>query len=277
MGPIQSFIDSAGEVIDLLRVHRSALDLAAQMPEVAVAVFQDSAKDDPEFVQSMETITHLAESAQRLGGSRRYLLNSHLLMGTWAAFEVMSHDLAVEWLISHPDCLRNSEQKVRIQLGQFVSLDQRGQAELLVDQIERAFGDTHTPGASLSEKVLATLGLSGPLEATTSRTLIEAHQVRNVLAHKGGRADGRFVDICEWLDVTSGDHIYVSDDQLELYTLFLYKYAWTLRDRCSVADGGVERGTADIDDLIRTQCAHLQTADLGWWTAPAFPGRSTRA
>jgi hypothetical protein len=68
------------------------------------------------------------------------------------------------------------------------------------------------------ESLLGLVGLSGFINADVKRNLIELGHIRNVLLHRRGIADAKFVQACPWLTIRVGERVEVNSTAVERYT-----------------------------------------------------------
>jgi hypothetical protein len=159
------------------------------------------------------------------------LLHAHSLMGVWGALEALIDDLVLVWLTHRPSLMRTEEfSAVRIPLALFQAMTVRERVEFLVDQIPRSAGVGG--GFPRFELLLSRIDLGGPIEDGLRRSLIEAHQVRNVYAHRGGLADQRAIAACPWQTGWKPDGVIrVGHADYERYVAAIHDYVLLLIER----------------------------------------------
>ena len=69
------------------------------------------------------------------------------------------------------------------------------------------------------------------------KNLIELNQVRNVLVHRGGKADRRFNDACPWLGKAVGDPVTITHAAFVKYFESVSSYTVELIARVGVRFG----------------------------------------
>lgn len=161
------------------------------------------------------------------------LLHAHALMGLWGALEAMVEDLAVSWLATDPSALeRPVFAKIKVAIGVYARLSRQDQQRYLVSEVKRECKTDLKVGLGQFEDLLSAIGLGGVVDARIRKVLFEAQQVRNLTAHRGGRADARFVASCPNLGYSVGDHVRLSGPQLTEILDCMGAYAITLIKRC---------------------------------------------
>jgi hypothetical protein len=86
-------------------------------------------------------------------------------------------------------------------------------------------------GCGRFEIILEAMGISGSIESELRRDLLELSQIRNVLVHRAGIVDKRFIEICPWLKMCIGDHIKVTNEAYCRYSIAVPRYIGTVIKR----------------------------------------------
>lgn len=107
--------------------------------------------------------------------------------------------------------------KLKVKLGEYEALDGEDRAYYVLDLVERELAGPLRSGAERFECLLKVFSLDGPVPDELGRTLFEFSQVRNLLAHKDGVADRRFVNNCPWLPVSVGCEFHVDASRFHKY------------------------------------------------------------
>ncbi len=75
-------------------------------------------------------------------------------------------------------------------------------------------------GVDRFEHLLEAFDLSGPVEEEIKKHMYAFHHIRNVLVHRGGKADRRLVEKCPWLNLFVGDQVFVTRQSYNMYDYF---------------------------------------------------------
>jgi hypothetical protein len=149
-----------------------------------------------------------AEEANRTFLKIRYLvgpaaqqtidhLNADAIIGLWASLETGVRDAMLEWLRLQPDArARDEVAKVKVPLAQFDAMSEDERLQYVLDQLEKNTTATLKAGVGRFESVLKIIGLGGDVDDETRRTLLELSALRNVIAHRGGVIDQKFLTTC---------------------------------------------------------------------------------
>jgi hypothetical protein len=115
----------------------------------------------------------------------------------WSILEAMIDDAALE-CIQSPD--RCTEPKLlaglKGPLFEFLQSSNDERSEFLVGQLKQEVRASMQKGIGRFEAILAPLGLGGAVPDAVRRTIFELSEVRNVIVHRRGFADKRFVSGC---------------------------------------------------------------------------------
>lgn len=121
------------------------------------------------------------------------------------------------------------------------------------------------------------------MDESVRKSLFELSQIRNVIVHKGGKADRRLVEGCGWLGLQRGATVHVSGAMFARYRLAAYWYLIELRGRVDERFGGRRPAQAshahelllkDLAKLVAGEDTVVRTGDdrrLATEAAPVVP------
>lgn len=160
------------------------------------------------------------------------LLHAHSLVGLWGAFEACIDGICESWLAHvSPEQVGERLGRLKVPLGEFLLLPVDDRWHWVVDQLKKEKGSELKKGIGQFESVLDVLGLGGPVNEHVRKTLYVAKSFRNVIAHKGGRADARLLEDCAELPFKPGESIKLSGSQLMAAYTAMVLYAETVQER----------------------------------------------
>lgn len=76
--------------------------------------------------------------------------------------------------------------------------------------------------------MLAAFGVKLELSQPSRQNLTELSEIRNIVLHKGGYVDQRFVDRCPWLGCAVGEQIAIDQDRMDVYFQAAIEFASAL-------------------------------------------------
>jgi len=172
-------------------------------------------KSDAEEIERAAEIESLAKNEVE---SDFALLRGSTTILLWGALETSIKDFLVRWLYRYPTSRNIPEfEKLKIRLVEFEKLESLDRMRFLLDQFERELSATLKPGIGRFDCILNPLKLKPKVPSAIRKTLNEMAAIRNVLVHKAGIADERFVSLCPGLKFEIGDSIGVSSSDFTEY------------------------------------------------------------
>ncbi len=217
-----------------------ALDQSTQAVQM-IEVTQRLAKqaDFSDHIMSDEKLAKVKEQAIEFEGFARTqkkdgfpFLFSLAVIRLWSILEALVDDLAIDFL-SRPDECKDKDliYSLKGPLLEFAAAPPERQADFLTERLKDVVRAGLQPGVGRFEAVLDPIGLGGGITPHVRRVLFELSQVRNVIVHKAGITDQRFVEACPWLNLKSGAPLKVNAQDFHLYTMSSYYYVVEIRYR----------------------------------------------
>lgn len=181
-----------------------------------------------------------------------------------ALLEALVDDLVAQ-AIQEPAIPKNHQilSKLKGPLLEFAAAAPDEQAEYLTETLKQAVEAPLKTGSGRFEALLDPVGLGGPIPDVIRRALCELVQVRNVLMHKGAKADRRLIESCPWLGYGRGDKVAVTQKRFHGYRLAAYWYLVEIHGRVHDRFGEPRRvdGTTLMNDVQRDVSAALGYTD----------------
>jgi len=164
------------------------------------------------------------------------LLRASAIVALWGALEVAIEDFLIAWMLNNPSALRiEALQKTKIALAEYEVLDREDRMRVLFRELERSV--IGKQGVDCFEPMLQIFGLSGPVEAEPKKAINELQHVRNVMVHRGGRADRRFVEACHDWKARVGEPLKLSGKHCSQYRRAVAEYVLTVAERVATRLG----------------------------------------
>jgi len=126
----------------------------------------------------------------------------------------------------------------------FLRLSEHERALQLTELLSRETKAPFLPGCAKFEVLLEAVGLSGEVPPLVRRLLLEQAESRNVIVHKGGRVDARFLERCPWRKLNPGDFLPIDHKRFRLFLeatrCYLYEIyrRWTVTAISLLSDSG---------------------------------------
>jgi hypothetical protein len=215
---------------------------------------------EEEFQERRDEAKRIEAFAREQAGRGFPYLFSSATVRLWSILEALVDDLGLA-VLCHPDFQFPADSpllKLEGPLVPFVNAPQEERAERISIALKQKLGAALKPGVARFEAFLEPLGLAGKVDDTVKRVLIELSSVRNVLVHKNGIADKRFVDACPWLELTLGSEILLTRNDFHMYGLAVAWYIVEISFRNSGRQTGrgvqvQARFMSAIDSCLKTE------------------------
>jgi hypothetical protein len=159
-------------------------------------------------------------------------LHRQVALSLWSSLEWLISDLLANWLANEPNALSiESVRKVKVSIADYENFSGMDKYYYLLSEIERDTKSELRQGVNRFESTLQVFGLAGNVPENIKRDLFEFGHVRNVLVHRNGVADARFVLACPWLNLSAGQPVTVDDARLKRYIHAVTEYVGLLIGR----------------------------------------------
>jgi hypothetical protein len=250
---ISAFVDRIQAIDRVLHLSRTGIARLAPMVELVRELVdlerdEDPTGDEGQRRKKIERAEEEASMAKSELGSDFPVLHAQASVALWSALESFVEDLAVAGMASLPDALRHASlASTKIRMADFLAMDDEGRLRFLVSEVSRAPGVSGAAGVTRLEVPLAIVGLSGSIDEKTSRTLFELYHVRNVIVHRGGIADTKFVTACPWFGTSSGARISIGHAKYREFFEAVRKFLMEVITRLVVVRG---RTRVDAESLV---------------------------
>ncbi len=214
---------------EFCEVSRIALTEILGMPRLTKALRQSE--------KQIELAEKIAGVAQREKDGDFSTLYEYAALFTWGALESAVRDVCVNWLIHIPESRTNEEvSSIKIPLGDYEALTSNDRMRFVVSTLEQSTSAALRPGIGRFEAILKPIGLGGGVDDDVRRTLLELSAVRNLLVHRLGVADERFIQLCPWYGVELNQNVRVTQaDYHGKYRKAAFSYSANVSERIQEA------------------------------------------
>lgn len=201
----------------------------------------------------------IAEWAHREIGSDFTLLHSHSLVLIWSAIETAVRDLCVASLRNVPELLDGEGfVTIRIPFAQFLALSDEDRLEAFLLELERTSTVQGKQGMKRLEALMKFVGLEGEMD--DPRLPHEMHllsQVRNLIVHRRGVVDRRFLEHCPDVGGIAGQRLLINRPFYVRLYLAAVHYLCVIHNRCCRVYGGADRLTWRVGGEIVHVSGHV--------------------
>lgn len=215
---------SFDRLMRVINVSRRGISSIRALPDLVMAIVNAEGKvEDSVPVKLIEEDAALAKSEIDKDFP---VLHSLAVVALWSWLEHLIKGLLAESLARDPKCVQSIPfNKIKVKLSDYLPLSKKEQATYLVELLEQETSASLKHGINRFESLLATIGISGHIPASTAKAIFELQEVRNAIVHQNGRCDRRLRSSCPWLNTKIGKEITISSDQLNVYSNAVADYA----------------------------------------------------
>lgn len=156
-------------------------------------------------------------------------LRAQAVIALWGSMEYLIRTLVASGLENMPNP-PGAELlgRIKIRFGDWARLTSNERYLHLLDRVEQENGSGLRYGAAKFDIFLNLIGANISFDDSVRRALIELHQTRNLLVHREGLADRRFVEACSWLGKHEGEVVRVSGADYAKYFTAVGEYVHAL-------------------------------------------------
>lgn len=245
--PVRDFLLYVTSNRALVEVVQEATDFSLHV----WSVMESRPVDPTEDFQS-SSLGRLSEKTRREADNGFPLLYANSLIGLWGAFEACLDDLCLLFLqcVSR-ERLSNALSSARVKIGEYLALDDDDRWRWLLAQLQKAETTSLRTGVGQFESYLKPLGISPQIESGVRTTLFKIKAMRNLYAHRAGRADRKFLE--EWPDHPAGiDQLVVpTNNQLLAAHTAMVMYVESIH-RCVLSELGEQPPEISLPPWITT-------------------------
>lgn len=213
-------LDNHDKLMQIARLSAQGISMHLARPN-AIQVL-NKVKDNEEsekYVKQLQQAEADAALAREEIDQGYPVLHGFVTIAMWSWLEDFIKGLAASWLVSHRPAIHNpSVAKLKVRLGDYVTLSRHEQALHIVELLDQETGSGLRNGVNRFEGLLDGLGLRFNLNEESKKTLFEFQMIRNNLAHRNGLVDQRLQKSCPWIGLKLGQPVKISRKMLLSYS-----------------------------------------------------------
>jgi hypothetical protein len=146
------------------------------------------------------------------------VLHSQQVVFLWGAVEAAVEDTLAAWLANEKLLGKDHKlRKIKVSLADFNMMNVTERYYHLIAELRRELRTSHRSSMEVFESMLHQFGLSGPMGPHVKKSLIELEHVRNILLHRRGIADSRFLQACPWMPIAVGSTVVPDEESVMKY------------------------------------------------------------
>ncbi|MGV8928344.1 MAG: hypothetical protein ACOH1E_01205 [Brevundimonas sp.] len=232
--PFDDFIAARDEMGEALLLHRRAVEEMQYAGELGQALHSSRERELGAEValERLKFTEALAEKAKREVSGGHQLLLYHAVVSTWAMLEVAVISFAAKYLELAPSIPDYIERKCRVPAGLALSTDRSEMFRHIINDVERQTDSNLKAGMGRFSTILEAIGIDVWIDENYRRDLLELSKVRNLIAHKRGLVDSKFVSECPWHPSKVGERVQISFEDFSRYEKAAAKLAVAIVKGC---------------------------------------------
>lgn len=127
-------------------------------------------------------------------------LNAHLLVRTCSNLEALCYDFLRVCIRSDESLIRKDPlSKVKFTMPELLSMTDSERADVLATKVMEEFGTANKIGVEKFHDVFTFVGYSFSVADAWRKPLREMYATRNLILHRSGVVDRKFLTLCPWL------------------------------------------------------------------------------
>src|SRR6266403_676254 len=147
------------------------------------------------------------------------VLHSQQVVFLWGVIEAVVEDTLVAWLQNERFIGKERGfRRIKVSVADFNAMSETERNYHIVSEYRRELRPRHRSTIEVFESILHEFGLHGAMGPELKRSLIELEYVRNVLLHRRGIVDLRFLEGCPWTTFKIGAAIVPDEKSVGKYT-----------------------------------------------------------
>lgn len=230
-----------GQAFDAwLTIFNDILELTAAVPPSFTVVVESVDRANWRLLNEVLGFTagKTYDAAKRHLDNGNQTLHVLFLLAAWGAFESFIESIPAALIGIEPDLISTPAFAKARGRAEREGLTGKAQLERVIEIAVTNQKSALTPdGGGKYEDQLALVGLDGQIPRDLALALMEAQQVRNVWAHKGGRADTKLLNQCPDIGAALGEKITMRGDRLSRYVAAQNTYTTIVINRARTRYG----------------------------------------
>lgn len=225
---VSEFVEKEEQLDRLVHLTIRGLSYVERQPALLRVLYEE----DPAKAADLESADAAATIATSESDNDYPLLHAQAVISLWSALEASIRSLFATLMKEH-DPARDipALRKVKVHLATYEALEELERYLYVLDLLEEAMGTRRKPGANRFDELFVEFGMPGATQPAVVQCLLELYHVRNVLVHRHGRADRRFLKDCPWVGLTEGTELLISHRLYHHYTAGVDAYMSDLSNR----------------------------------------------
>jgi hypothetical protein len=184
---------------------KDAIETDSLLKELGYRDKPSSEESEKVRSRQLEKLQTFAQSQHAKGFPFLYALG---IIRACSILEIAVFDFVHDVLVSE-ESIRHLPAFVALKgpIVQFAAATSEEQSKYLIEALSDQLGTNLKRGPGRFESLLNAIALGGPIDPRVRPSLVELVEIRNLLVHRGGKTDKKFIDACSWLNIEIGSDL----------------------------------------------------------------------
>lgn len=224
--PFEQLIRNVEEVHKLLRWSMQGIAVRQTFPQALRAIAKAHGKEEEsDSKRRIEAAEADAAAVAEEVAAGFPLLHAQSTVTLWTVLELAIQEYVVRWLETEPEVTRiRPISQAKITLGEYLEVAETERARFLAELLDRNTDSRLRPGLGRFEPALSAFGIHAEVDEAVRRDILELQSIRNLLVHRHGVVDRRFVGRCPWLERKVGEQLRVPHGDFKRYSNAVMSY-----------------------------------------------------
>jgi len=229
---LEILLDDIQKMHDIINVAQRGLQMTQGAPNAVKVLAKVKNEEDTEKHKlSLQKVERIADIAKKEIDSGFPFLYSQSSIMLYSYLEGAIKRFVIIYFKKNDLEKIKEVANIKIAFSEFVNLDDNEKFEHLFILYEKLLTVGMQYGVTRFENLLGPINFSGYVDKDLAKIIFELSQIRNVILHRGGKADKQFIACCPWLNYAVGDRIIVTDKKYDEYYVGVCKYVTELAIR----------------------------------------------
>jgi hypothetical protein len=223
--PFEQLIRNVEEVHKLLSWSMQGIALRQAFPQALRAIAKARGTEaDADSKRRVEAAVADAAAVAEEVAAGFPLLHAQSTVTLWTVLELAIQEYTVRWFETEPETLRiQMLSAAKGAVDDYLQVPDADRPRFLAEFLDRRCSPSR-PELGRFEPTLMALGVRPEVDEAVRRDLVELQAIRNLLVHRHGVVDRRFVGRCPWLGRKVGEQLRVRHEDFKRYSNAVMTY-----------------------------------------------------
>lgn len=230
--PIGGFGERLESIGRIMSLSRNGIDAIHQKPEILEFIIRQTEVPPAKAALARRTAEDQSQMAKVEIEADFPILHELATVATWSSLEAFVRSYCANWVRNVPSAREiMAIQDLKVRLGDYEALDDTDRALWIIDQLDSGFKGPLKCGVNRFESLLKLFKLDGKVDRKIKERIWDLNHVRNVIVHRCGIADVKFINACPHWKIKSGERVRVTAEVWHGYLSAVTNYGIEISQR----------------------------------------------